>query len=99
MGNLETFLSIAVAVITIISGLAAGMSWLVAAKLMPLEKTLVGYIDKFEVVICNNTEALSRLEAVITKHDEAIDDHAIRIERIETIHELNQCGSRKGGDR
>lgn len=81
--------------ITVAGGAIAGVLWLVASKLAPMEKAMLGYVDKFETVVANNTKAMDRIEAVVTRHDAALDDHSERIVRLETTHRINGCEERR----
>lgn len=93
--NMNSILMAIAALVTIVSSITAGITWIAAAKLAPLEKALSGQISSLEIVIGNNTKALERIETVTTKHAELLDDHADRLVRIETEHRLRYCDSHR----
>ena len=80
--------------ITTIVSVIGGILWLIASKLAPIEKAMLLYIEKLEVIIGNNTRAMDRIEAVVARHDSTLDDHSDRLTRIETVHHVNGCEER-----
>lgn len=95
--DINNLIGIVAGSITIGAGIVGGVLWLVASKLAPMERAMIGYVDKFEAIVANNTKALEKLETVITRHDETLDQHADRLARLETTHQVLGCAERKAG--
>lgn len=93
--DIDNMIGIVAGSITIGAGIVGGVLWLVASKLAPMERAMVGYVEKFEAIVANNTKALERIETVITRHDDVLDDHADRITRLETTHSVLGCSERR----
>ena len=79
----EQFLTMAGSLIVVLGFLSAIIVWLFKAGIAPLR-----------VVIENNTTALNLASAKIGKHSEKIDDHELRLNTIETTHDVLGCAKK-----
>lgn len=79
--SIEQFAALAGALIGIFGFLSAIIVWLFKAGIAPLR-----------VVIENNTTALNLALATLGKQGEKIEDHEIRLNTIETVHDVLGCG-------
>ena len=71
-------------VILVALGMVCGIiAWLFKTGIAPLK-----------VVIDNNTSALNLALSTLGKHDEKIEYHEIRLNTIETTHEVLGCGKK-----
>ena len=65
---------------------------IIIAVLVPVSALLVwamrAIIAPFGVVIENNTAAMTRIMDTVDQHAEKLDDHNVRIVRIETVHDI-----------
>ena len=64
--------------------LGAGGAWLFRTAIKPLK-----------IVVENNTAAWTMVVATLTKQDETLGDHEVRLNTIETTHDILKCTERK----
>jgi len=51
---------------------------------------------QFKDLVTNNTEAMTNLRLTVENITDKLSDHATRIGKIETIHEVRGCSTYKG---
>ena len=79
--SVEEFATVAAALVSVLGLLAGIIAWLFKTGIAPLR-----------VVIDNNTTALNLALSTLGKHDDKIEGHEIRLNTIETTHEVLGCG-------